>query len=87
MAATYDDFHRTIAATTWEAFAEIDATDVDVDALAALIIALFDGLLVQWQLDPQRVPSAERLTTAAKGALAALATQGSGSPSGLSRRA
>jgi AcrR family transcriptional regulator len=87
MAATYDDFHRTIAATTWEAFAEIDAMEVDVDALAALIIALFDGLLVQWQLDPERVPGAERLTAAAQGALAALAGLGSGSSSGLSRRA
>lgn len=81
MAASYDDFHRTIAATTREAFAEIDATDVDVDALAALIIALFDGLLIQWQLDPERAPSAERLTVAAQGALAALAELGSGSPS------
>jgi AcrR family transcriptional regulator len=74
MAATYYDFHSTIAATTWEAFAEIGATDVDADALAALIIALFDGLLVQWQLDPERLPSAERLTAAAQGALAALAS-------------
>ncbi len=80
MAASYDDFHRTIAATTREAFAEIGATDVDVDALAALIIALFDGLLVQWQLDPERVPSAERLTAAAQGALAALAALGVESP-------
>lgn len=81
MAASYDDFRSTIAATTWEAFAEIGATDVDADALAALIIALFDGLLVQWQLDPERVPGAERLTAAAQGALAALAELGSGSPS------
>lgn len=76
MAASYDDFHRTIAATTREAFAEIGATEVDSDALAALIIALFDGLLIQWQLNPERVPGAERLTAAAQGALAALATQG-----------
>lgn len=77
MAASYDDFHRTIAATTREAFAEIGATEgIDADALAALIIALFDGLLVQWQLDPERVPGAERLTAAAQGALAALATLG-----------
>ena len=73
MATTYDDFHRTIAATTREAFAEIGATDVDADTLAALIIAIFDGLLVQWQLDPERVPSPQRLTAAAEGALAALA--------------
>ena len=73
MAASYDDFHRVIAATTRDAFAEIGSADVDADALAALIIALFDGLLVQWQLDPERAPSAERLTNAAQGALAALA--------------
>ncbi len=72
MMATYDDFHRVIAATTREAFAEVGATDVDADALAALIIALFDGLLVQWQLDPGHMLSAERMTNAAQGALAAL---------------
>lgn len=72
MAASYDDFHQVIAATTRDAFAEIGAPDIDADALAALIIALFDGLLVQWQLDPERAPSAERLTSAAQGALAAL---------------
>lgn len=72
MAASYDDFHQVIATTTRDAFAEIGATDIDADALAALIIALFDGLLVQWQLDPERAPSAERLTSAAQGALAAL---------------
>ncbi|HXV04530.1 MAG TPA: TetR/AcrR family transcriptional regulator [Solirubrobacterales bacterium] len=72
MAATYDDFHAVIAATTRDVFAEVGAPDVDADALAALIIALFDGLLVQWQLGPERTPSAERLTEAAQGALAAL---------------
>jgi AcrR family transcriptional regulator len=73
MAATYDDFHRAIAATTGEAFAAVEAPDVDADALAALIIALFDGLLIQWQLGPERTPSAERLTAAAQGAIAAMA--------------
>jgi hypothetical protein len=68
MAASYDDFHRVIAATTRDAFAEIGSANVDADALAALIIAVFDGLLVQWQLDPKRAPSAERLTSAAQGA-------------------
>jgi AcrR family transcriptional regulator len=72
LVASYDDFHQVIAATTRDAFAEVGAPDVDADALAALIIALFDGLLVQWQLDPERTPSAERLTSAAQGALAAL---------------
>jgi AcrR family transcriptional regulator len=73
MMTTYDDFHRVIAATTRDAFAEIGASDVDADTIAALIMALFDGLLVQWQLDPERTPSAERMIEAAQGALAALA--------------
>jgi AcrR family transcriptional regulator len=75
MRTSYEEFRRVIAGTTRDAFAEIGSTDVDVDALAALIIALFDGLLVQWQLDPERALSAERLTGAAQGALAALAAQ------------
>jgi len=75
MAGSYHDFLRTIAATTREAFAEIGAPDVDAEALAALIIALFDGLLVQWQLDPESAIGAKRLTAAALGALAAM-TQG-----------
>jgi AcrR family transcriptional regulator len=72
MNATYDDFHRTIAMTTRDAFAEVGALDVDADVLADLIIALFDGLLVRWQLDPERTPSAEQITSAFQGAIAAL---------------
>jgi AcrR family transcriptional regulator len=70
--ASYDDFHRAIAATTRGAFADVGAREVDADALATLIIALFDGLLVRWQLDPESTPSAERLTEAAQSALSAL---------------
>jgi len=73
LAASYDDFHRAIAATTRDAFAEVGATDIDAEALATLIIALFDGLLVRWQLDPDDSPDPERLTAAARAALAALA--------------
>ena len=72
LAASYEDFHRTIAATTREAFAQIDAVEIDAGALATLIIALFDGLLVRWQLDPDDPPDAERLTAAAQAALAAV---------------
>ena len=73
LAASYEDFHRAIAATTGEAFAQIGAAEVDAEALATLIIALFDGLLVRWQLDPDDPPDAEHLTAAAQAALAALA--------------
>jgi len=72
MIATYEDFHQTIATTTRDAFAEVGASNVDADILADLIIALFDGLLVRWQLDPDRMPSAEQITNAAQGAIAAL---------------
>jgi AcrR family transcriptional regulator len=72
MIATYEDFHRTIAMTTRDAFAEVGAPDIDADVLADLIIALFDGLLVRWQLDPDRTPSAEQITSATQGAVAAL---------------
>jgi AcrR family transcriptional regulator len=72
MAASYDGFHRAIAATTRDALAEVGATGVDAEALATLIIALFDGLLVRWQLDPEDPPDPERLSAAAEAALAAL---------------
>jgi AcrR family transcriptional regulator len=77
MKAGYDDFHTAIAATVRDAFAEtgdaeVDA-EVDAEALATLVIALFDGLLVRWQLDPADPPDVARLTTAAQGALGALA--------------
>jgi AcrR family transcriptional regulator len=72
MKAGYDDFHRAIAGTVRDAFAEAGAGEVDAEGLATLIIALFDGLLVRWQLEPDDPPSAERLTAAAQDALAAL---------------
>ncbi|MGE5283154.1 MAG: TetR/AcrR family transcriptional regulator [Chloroflexota bacterium] len=73
MKAGYEDFHRAIAATVRDAFAETGASEVDADALATLIIALFDGLLVRWALDPADPPDVERLAAAAQGALAVLA--------------
>jgi AcrR family transcriptional regulator len=74
MTASYADFRTVIADTTRDAFEEIGSTEVDADALAALIIALFNGLLVQWQLDPSGSPSASRLIEAAQGAVVALMT-------------
>lgn len=78
MKAGYDAFHGAIAATVRDAFAEAGvAAEVDAEALATLIIALFDGLLVRWQLDPEAPPSAARLIEAAEGAIIALASLGS----------
>lgn len=72
MLRSYEDFRVAIAATARDAFIEIGSPEVDADALAVLIIALFDGLLVQWQLDPSGSPSAARLIEAAQGAVVAL---------------
>lgn len=72
MVTSYEDFRMVIAAATQAAFAEIGAPKVDADALAVLIIALFDGLLVQWQLRPAEAPDAARLIEAAQGAVLAL---------------
>lgn len=78
MKASYDDFHGAIAATVRDAFAEAGAAaEIDADALATLIIALFDGLLIRWQLDPEAPPSAARLIEAAEEAVVALASLGS----------
>jgi AcrR family transcriptional regulator len=72
MLTSYEDFRMVIAGTTRDAFAEIGSSEVDADAIAVLIIALFDGLLVQWQLDPRGSPSAPRLIDAAQSAVVAL---------------
>jgi AcrR family transcriptional regulator len=72
MLLSYEDFRMAIAATARDAFAEIGSPQVDSDSLAVLIIALFDGLLVQWQLDPRGSPGASELIEAAQGAVVAL---------------
>ncbi|ARR81750.1 hypothetical protein MOTT27_00929 [Mycobacterium intracellulare subsp. yongonense] len=36
---------------------------MDVEALSAILIAVFDGLMVQWLLDPDALPSLDRLGT------------------------
>jgi AcrR family transcriptional regulator len=81
MVAGYEGFRAAVAATTLDAFAAIGAPEVDADALAVLIIALFDGLLVRWQLGPDDSPDPARLVEAAQGAVLALAA----APSGLGR--
>jgi len=75
MVTSYQDFRMVIAGTARDAFAEIGAPQVDADALAVLIIALFDGLMVQWQLEPGGSPDAARLIEAAQGAVLALTQQ------------
>jgi AcrR family transcriptional regulator len=75
MKAGYDDFQRAIGVTVRDAFAEAGVLgEVDAEALATLIIALFDGLLVRWQVEPDDPPTAAHLADAAERAFAALAS-------------
>ena len=48
-----------------------DAGSRDVDALAALLVAVADGLVVQWLIDGDRVPSAQALADGVRAALQA----------------
>lgn len=73
MVAGYEGFRDVVADTTREAFAAIGAPEVDAGALAVLIIALFDGLLVHWQLGSGDNADPARLVEAAQGAVLALA--------------
>jgi AcrR family transcriptional regulator len=39
------------------------SSDIDADELAAQILAMYDGLALQWELDPNRVGLVESMTT------------------------
>lgn len=41
---------------------DLDRAGLDLDVLVSLLLAVSDGLIVQYLLDPQSVPSAKRLT-------------------------
>jgi hypothetical protein len=62
MADSYAEFRQTIAATVRGAFGEAgEEAGVNSEAVASVIMAVFDGLLLQWSLDPDRVPDADEL--------------------------
>jgi AcrR family transcriptional regulator len=73
LAATYDEFRDAIAGAVRAAFADApQAERIDARTLATVMIATFDGLLVQWEVDPEEVPSSAQLTDVAAGLIAAL---------------
>jgi AcrR family transcriptional regulator len=61
LAGYYDEFRREIAL----ALRSGAASPVDTEAAASLLIALVDGLMVQWLLDPARCPDRDALRRAA----------------------
>jgi AcrR family transcriptional regulator len=62
LAATYQRSRDQVAAMITELFSELDGPRAT--ALATLEIALCDGLLIQWLLDPDATPSGEQLADA-----------------------
>jgi AcrR family transcriptional regulator len=59
LAAHYREF-RTATTALIESVTKSSRTELDVGALAAVLVAVFDGLMVQWLLDPDALPSPDR---------------------------
>lgn len=78
LAEAYQEFREVVASSVERAAAHPEvppvsdtaerSPDPDVTGLASTLMALFDGLAIQWLLDPEGAPSAEQ----AVGSLAAL---------------
>lgn len=78
VAAFYDEIRRATAGMIRRAL-EVDRVDVsprDADAFASLLIAVCDGLMLQWLVDPERVPGSSEVMRA----VAALAQSSEGEP-------
>lgn len=79
LAAEYQELRAGVAA---HAAAMVERCDEglagsEADALASVVIALFDGLAVQWLLDPTRVPAADQVMRALDLLTGAVADQAS----------
>jgi AcrR family transcriptional regulator len=57
LAATYEEVRQAGAAVIEEELAPFVAEGLNARALASLAIAAFEGLLIQWLVDPRRSPS------------------------------
>ena len=86
LAAHYRDARRATAEAIRAMFGPAaERLDGEPEVMAVLLLALFDGLVLQWLLEPDAVPSGEEQITALIGTMAlALAVD---SPSADNRRA
>jgi AcrR family transcriptional regulator len=75
MAAAYEDVRRSGGETfrRWLAHDGIELSPRDRDTLASLMLALCDGLILQWLLDRERPPSSANVMEALRAALPAVA--------------
>ena len=67
LAGSYDDFRREVAVA-------LRSTGPDAESLASILIALVDGLMIQWLLAPDRCPTPDLLRRAASALAGRLTT-------------
>lgn len=72
LAARYQKIRETVAETVTASLGDgAAARGVDPEAIASFLIAICDGLTLQWLLDPDATPSGEELAASLGGALTA----------------
>lgn len=74
LAEHYREFRSSTATLVRSLPAPTDATDPE--ALAAVLVAVVDGLMIQWLLEPEAVPASPRLATALRRLAGNAPTQG-----------
>jgi AcrR family transcriptional regulator len=62
LADIYEEGRAAVGRLVEASFDDADVGDESVRAVASFMIAVCDGLLLQWLVDPERAPSGEELT-------------------------
>jgi AcrR family transcriptional regulator len=76
LADIYEEGRAAVGRLVEASFDDADVGDESVRAVASFMIAVCDGLLLQWLVDPERAPAGDELTAGLDAALpAALATE------------
>jgi AcrR family transcriptional regulator len=70
MAEGYQLYRHAVALHIQAALGDPGEPDADTTALATLIIAQMDGLVIQWLLDAERLPTVAQFVASLEGALA-----------------
>ena len=76
LAGFYRETREEIGAVVNESFGNAPDTRETARVIASLLIALSDGLQLQWFLEPEATPTAEQIAGAAEVAVAALGAAG-----------
>jgi AcrR family transcriptional regulator len=64
LAEIYEESRVAVGAMVAASLAEASLATSDVRAIASFVIAICDGLMLQWLIDPEHVPTAEELIAA-----------------------